>query len=162
MTQRADGTMTTFPSPPDGPTVRPCGVLVIDDTEVVRSVLEIGLGASGFTVWSAAGGRAGVILYLAHRRAIDVVLLDVNMPGWDGPATLAAIRALDPDVPCCFMSGDMWPYTEEDLLNFGAEAVFQKPFRLVELLGQLARLAAPIETRCGSHEERWGDDGGRG
>lgn len=151
MTQRADGTMTTFPPPPNGPVFRPRGVLVIDDTEVVRSVLEIALGASGFAVWLASNGREGVVLYLAHRTAIDVVLLDVCMPGWDGPATLAAIRALDPDVACCFMSADTGEYTEAQLLGLGAAALIQKPFRLGELLGQLARLGAPSET----HEERW-------
>jgi two-component system, OmpR family, response regulator len=151
VTRRSDGTMATFPPPPDGPVFRPRGVLVIDDTEVVRSVLEIGLGASGFAVWLASSGREGVALYLVHRTAIDIVLLDVRMPGWDGPATLAAIRALDPDVACCFMSADTGEYTEEQLMGLGAAALIQKPFRLGELLGQLARLGAPSEP----HEERW-------
>jgi anti-anti-sigma factor len=84
--------MTAFPPPPDGAVFRPRGVLVVDDTEVVRSSLGIGLGASGFAVWLASSGREGVALYRAHRTAIDVVLLDVRMPDWDGPATLAAIR----------------------------------------------------------------------
>jgi CheY-like chemotaxis protein len=83
-----------------------------------------------------------VTLYLTHRAAIDVVLLDVNMPVWDGPATLAALRALNPDVPCCFMSGDMRPYIEENLLNLGAKAVFQKPFRLDKLIEYLRGITA--------------------
>jgi DNA-binding response OmpR family regulator len=156
VTRPANGTMTTFP--PAGAALRPRGVLVIDDTEAVRSVLDIGLGAFGFAVWLASSGREGVALYLAHRTAIDVVLLDVRMPGWDGPATLAALRALDPDVRCCFMSGDMGPYTSEHLLGLGAMTLFQKPFRLGELIGRLAEFAAPIGTRDGSHEERWEDD----
>jgi CheY-like chemotaxis protein len=122
---------------------RPWGVLVIDDNEAVRAVLDLGLRASGFAVWLMPGGRAGVAAYLKHRLAIDVVLLDVRMPDWDGPATLAAIRALDPDVPCCFMSGDTGHHTAEDLLDLGAVAVFRKPFRLGELIAQLRRLAVP-------------------
>jgi DNA-binding NtrC family response regulator len=156
MNQRANGTMTT--SRPAGSALRPRGVLVIDDTEVVRSILEIGLGASGFAVWPASSGREGVALYLAHRTDIDIVLLDVRMPGWDGPATLTALRAIDPDVRCCFMSGDMGPYTSEHLLGLGAATLFQKPFRLGELIGQLARLAAPSLT----NEERWAGDSGYG
>jgi CheY-like chemotaxis protein len=122
---------------------RPWGVLVVDDNEAVRATLEIGLRASGFAVWLTPGGRAGVAAYLKHRPAIDVVLLDVRMPDWDGPETLAAIRALDPGVPCCFMSGDTGCYTAEDLLGLGAVAVFQKPFGLGELITQLRRLAVP-------------------
>lgn len=160
MTQRANGTMTTSPPPPAGSALRPRGVLVIDDTEVVRSILDIGLCASGFAVWLASSGREGVALYLAHRTAIDIVLLDVRMPDWDGPATLAALRALDPHVRCCFMSGDIGSYSSEHLLGLGAATLFQKPFRLGELIEQLAGLAAPSGTRTGSHEERWEDDGG--
>jgi two-component system, OmpR family, response regulator len=119
---------------------RPRGVLVVDDDASIRAVLGVGLGAAGFAVWLADCGREGVALYLAHRTAIDVVLLDVRMPGWDGPATLGALRALDPDVPCCFMSGDTGHYSEECLIGLGAADVFQKPFRLPELTDCLRRL----------------------
>jgi CheY-like chemotaxis protein len=118
-------------------------VLVVDDSDAVRSVLDTGLRASGFAVWAAAGGREGVSLYLTHRHSIDVILLDVRMPGWDGPGTLAAIRALDSAVPCCFMSGDTGIYTEEDLLALGAVTVFRKPFRLSELVEHLQKIIAP-------------------
>jgi CheY-like chemotaxis protein len=47
-------------------------------------------------VWLAAGGQEALDLYQRHREAIDVVLLDVRMPGLDGPQTLAALRALNP------------------------------------------------------------------
>lgn len=120
-----------------GPLSRPRGILVIDDNEDVCAFLGRGLGAYGFTVWVAGGGRAGVALYLAHRTAIDIVLLDVRMPDWDGPATLSALRALDPDVTCYFMSGDTGPYTEEHLIGLGASGVLEKPFRLDDLLAHI-------------------------
>ena len=122
---------------------RPSGILVVDDTEIIRDLLDVGLQASEFDVWLASGGRAGLVAYLKNRLEIDVLLLDVRMPGWDGPETLAAIRAHDAAVPCCFMSGDMGLYTEEHLLGLGAAAVFLKPFRLGELTAQLRRLTSP-------------------
>jgi len=67
------------------------------------------------------------------------------MPNRDGPETLAALQELDPYVRFCFMSGDMGKYTEENLLELGAVAVFQKPLRLSELTRQLMEIAAPIE-----------------
>jgi two-component system OmpR family response regulator len=154
MTRPADG-IAEEPQV-SGLSSRPRGVLVIDDTEAVRGFLGAALEGAGFAVWLAPSGREGAALYLAHRAAIDVVLLDVRMPVWDGPATLAALRTLDPEVTCCFMSGDTGQYTQEQLLDLGAAALVQKPFRLVDLLGRLAPLAAPIGTRDGSHEERWG------
>ena len=59
----------------------------------------------GLAVWLAADGPEAVELYRGHRDTIDVVLLDVQMPGLDGPATLTALREFDPGVLCCFMTG---------------------------------------------------------
>lgn len=101
--------------------------------------------AQGFAVWLAADALTAVELYRGHHDAIDVVLLDVRMPNRDGPETLAALRELDPYVRFCFMSGDMGKYTEENLLDLGAVAVFQKPLRLSELARQLMEITAPIE-----------------
>jgi two-component system, OmpR family, response regulator len=125
---------------PRGSQRRPRGILVVDDTEGIRALLDVGLQAAGFAVWLASGGRAGVAAYLKYGLDIDALLLDVRMPGWDGPKTLAAIRALNSDVPCFFMSGDLGLYSEAHLLDLGAAAVFQKPFRLGELTAHLRRL----------------------
>jgi DNA-binding response OmpR family regulator len=146
MTELADGVAQTC-----GPVAlertagapsRPRGVLVIDDDAGIRAFLRDGLRAAGFAVWPAADGREGVAVYRNHSSAIDLVLLDVRMPGWDGPETLTEIRALAPDLPCCFMSGDIGKYTEEELLGRGAVALFRKPFHYRELVVQLRQLTA--------------------
>lgn len=142
---------------------RPPGVLVVDDEESVRRLLGKGMLAHGFTVWLASNSLAAVELYRTHHDAIDVVLLDVRMPVRDGPETLAALRELDPDIRCCFMSGDTGKYTEEKLIALGALAVFCKPFRLNELARRLMWIApTPIDYFDAIQENRWEDDGGRG
>jgi DNA-binding NtrC family response regulator len=108
-------------------------------------MLQAVLQRQGFAVWLADGGRAGLELYQRHREHIAVVLLavvllDVRMPGLDGPQTLALLRQADPEVTCCFMSGHSGPYTAQDLLALGALHVFDKPFHMDEL-GQTLRLA---------------------
>jgi two-component system cell cycle response regulator len=57
-------------------------VLLVDDDEDIRIVLEMLLTSYGFEVTLAEGGRAAI--EIAHREPIDVVLLDVMMPGMDG------------------------------------------------------------------------------
>ena len=124
--------------------IRP-GILVVDDEAAVRSFLKAALELQGFTVWLAEKGVEAVDLYARQRSAIDLVLLDVRMPGLDGPHTLAALRRLDPDVRCCFMSGHTGEYTEAELLLRGAACVFAKPFRLSELGALLCRQIVAVE-----------------
>jgi CheY-like chemotaxis protein len=105
-------------------------------------VLQSGLQYRGFMVWLAADGVEAQGVYRAHREEIAVVLLDVRMPGLDGPQTLAALREIDPAVCCCFMTGNMGLYLPEELLALGAAAVFPKPFDLPQLAEALWQLAA--------------------
>ena len=112
---------------------RKTGVLVIDDEATVRTLLALCLRSAGFTVWQAANGREGLELYRARPAEIDLVLLDVRMPGLDGPRTFAALREIDPEVRCCFMSGDSGDYTVGELLAAGAIGFLSKPFRVAEV-----------------------------
>src|ERR1700720_2401115 len=85
--------------------ISPLGILIVDDEPGVLSFLEKGLGLNGFTVWPANTGKDAIEIYRNHRESIAAVLMDVRMPDLDGPSTLAALRSIDPDVRCCFMSG---------------------------------------------------------
>lgn len=118
------------------------GILVVDDDAAIRSVLQLLLQRHGFRVWLAAGGREAVELYRDHHDAISVVLLDVRMPGLDGPQTLGALRRADPAVRACFMSADPGDYRPDELLRQGARRVFPKPLPLPELLDALGELAS--------------------
>jgi CheY-like chemotaxis protein len=145
----------------DGSPPRPRGVLIVDDLEAVRRMLNDRMRRHGFAVWLAADGSEAVELYRRHRDAIDVVLLDVQMPGRDGPETLAGLREINPGVVCCFMTGNPGRYTEQMLVDCRAAAVFRKPLPLREVAEQLARLAGPLDWNEVLQEDRWRDDGGR-
>jgi CheY-like chemotaxis protein len=129
---------------PEAPRVtpRPYGLLVVDDEPCVRGVLDVWLRHQGFAVWVAANGWDALDLYRYHREAIDAVLLDVLMPGRDGPRTLASLQEVNPQVRCCFMSGNLGVYSEERLRTRGAAAVLRKPFRLTEVAQVLGHLAS--------------------
>jgi DNA-binding response OmpR family regulator len=121
---------------------RTYGVLVVDDEELLRGLLSIGLRQHCFAVWVAADGDEALELYWQHRESIHVVLLDVRMPGRDGPQTLSALKEVQPRIRVCFMSGDLGGYTEEGLLDLGAATVIRKPFHLAEVARVLVGLAS--------------------
>jgi CheY-like chemotaxis protein len=137
-------------------------ILVVDDDDGVRRFLAAGLPREGFAVWLAANGQEAADLLRACRPGIDVVLMDVRMPGRDGPETLAALREQDPQVRCCFMSGDLGEHSEVGLRQLGTGEVLHKPFTTAEA-GRALR--AEIERREADEDARdsqWRDDGGQG
>jgi len=136
------------------PTVRQSrakpGVLVVDDEHFVRAMVQLSLEQDGFDVWLACSGREAIHLYQKHQDSIDVVLLDVCMRGLDGPETLEALRALNPEVLACFMSGGAGASEAEALLKRGAAHLIAKPFHLDQLANTLRLLvygAPPFSSR---------------
>src|SRR5947209_1854844 len=126
------------------PTVRKYGILVVDDDGVVRVMLEEGLHGQGLDVWLASDGQEALELFWRHRDRIDLVLLNVCMPGLDGPQTAIALQQLEPQLRVCFMSGNLGSYTDQELRDRGALAVIPKPFRLAEIAPMLWELAAKV------------------
>jgi anti-anti-sigma factor len=130
----------------------PSAVLVVDDETEIQSALRAVLRIEGYKVWLAGHGHQAVELYRRHCKETAVVLLDVLMPGMDGPHTLAALRKLCPTVRSCFMTGDPTPYTEGALLQMGAVRVFRKPFDFTEVIDTLNQLAIRSPRR---RQDRW-------
>src|SRR5262249_19185963 len=116
-------------------------LLIIDDEADVRDVLDFVLQQQGFRVLSAANGSQGLELLRAHPD-VHLVLLDVLMPGQDGPATLDALREVNPRLRCCFMTGETDQHSLTDLRKRGAAHVFRKPFSPTDLAKTVSRLIA--------------------
>jgi DNA-binding response OmpR family regulator len=134
----SEPSLATLPKP---------GILVVDDDVDVRQALGKGLQHHGFAVWLAADGREALELYQRRCKDIDMILLDVCMPGLNGPQTLIALKKLDPRVRCCFLSADLGGYTEKHLLGLGAARVLLKPVHLAEVAKTLRQLTRRFETR---------------
>jgi CheY-like chemotaxis protein len=116
-------------------------VLLVDDEPDIRVIGEMSLrDVGGWEVVLAASG--GEAVELAARELPDVIVLDVMMPGMDGPATLAALRsrAETREIPVIFMTAKA---LEEELLrlrSLGAIGVLNKPFDPLTLPEQMQRL----------------------
>ena len=115
-------------------------VLIVDDDETMRKLLELALTRYGFRVHQAGDGQEALDLFTRFRADIDVVVLDVRMPGVGGPAILADLRRINPAVRAVFVTGYTGELSEEDLVAQGASRVFYKPFPLIEFADYLRRL----------------------
>src|SRR5690606_12254132 len=115
------------------PAARPLRVLVVEDEPALRKVIAAMLSDRGHEVALASDGLEGVATYEAEAGSIDVVLLDLTMPGLSGRAALARIRAVDPEQPVIVMSGYSADGRASDLLKLGARGFLAKPFGAAEL-----------------------------
>ncbi|MBI3820564.1 MAG: sigma-54-dependent Fis family transcriptional regulator [Planctomycetes bacterium] len=100
-------------------------ILIIDDDADVRESLELVLKYEGFEVAQAAGGSAG--LDIVDQRHVDVVLLDVKMPGMDGMEALGRILEIKPAISIIMISGHGDIRMAVDAVKRGAEDFLEKP-----------------------------------
>ncbi len=112
-------------------------VLVIDDEEAVRMVALKSLRAAGVLVFEAADGEDGLEIYNAQAGRVDVVLLDLTMPGIGGDETLRRLRALSPELPVVVMSGYSEGETMRRCASLGVAGYLAKPFEISDLLEKL-------------------------
>ena len=113
---------------PPRPTTRG-RVLVVDDDALVLSMMERALRRFGFEIITAADGPTGLQIYREEGHAIDLVVLDVNMPNMGGMETCSALYGIDPGVRVIFSSGyDARAAGGTDLPSC-VKAFVQKPYR---------------------------------
>ncbi len=105
-------------------------LLLVDDAEDIRAIARLSLEqVGGWSVVSAESGPQALRI-LREDGPFDVVLLDVMMPGMDGPSTLARMRAdgLARDVPVIFLTAKAQSADRRRLEALGAAGVLAKPF----------------------------------
>ena len=112
-------------------------ILIIDDEPSVRQIATSILKRAGASVHTAASGDDALVWVRDARPSLDLVLLDLTMPGLSGEETLSLLHTLLPELPVILMSG----YSESGILNRlgqqGAVDFLQKPFELDALLGRI-------------------------
>jgi PAS domain S-box-containing protein len=120
-------------------------ILVAEDDPALRQVLRRLLERVGYTVIQAEDGLEAVARFEAGREGIDLLLLDVIMPGQNGREALDLIRKLAPRVPAIFLSGHTASLTDQRDIDLGLEQQLRKPVEPEELLRAVrAKLDAPV------------------
>jgi two-component system KDP operon response regulator KdpE len=128
--------------------LRQSSVLVVDDEPSLRKVLGISLAASGFAVEEARNGEEAMGSVKGH--PVDLVLLDIKMPGISGIEACRKIRGMSPHAGIVIMSVRDLEDDQVRGLEAGADDYITKPFKLRELT---ARLRAVLRrTRQEKHE----------
>ena len=123
-------------------------VLLVDDEDDIRTIGQLSLARVGG--WQCALAPSGqAALALAPTFCPDLVLLDVMMPGMDGPSTLAALRAQEATrhVPVIFMTAKVQKHEVARYLELGALGVISKPFDPMTLPEHIRRLVAAAPPR---------------
>lgn len=109
-------------------------VAVVDDEEDIRSVVARYLIKHGYDVSQAADGAA--LRALMAERPVDLIVLDVNMPGEDGLSLVKWLRTLG-EVGIVMLTGNAEPVDKVVGLELGADDYVSKPFELRELLARV-------------------------
>lgn len=120
-------------------------VLVVEDEEVIRELLEQTLKDEGFRVESVASGEAA--LKRLDAALFDVVLLDLNLPGMHGLNVLSAAPATQTDAQFIVMTAFGSVDTAVEAMKLGAYDYINKPFRTEELLLSLRRAVEETALR---------------
>jgi two-component system, cell cycle sensor histidine kinase and response regulator CckA len=112
-------------------------ILFVDDEEILRALGERLLRRAGYTVWTAPTGEKALEIYGGNPGKIDLVILDLMMPGMGGKACLREILALDPGARVLVSSG----YPADDALGEGriegAAGILRKPYEAGLLLSKI-------------------------
>lgn len=130
-------------------------ILVCDDEKDIVTALCIYLQSDGYETVSASNG-AEAICKIKEDSGIQLLLLDIMMPGMDGIATLKAIREFS-NIPVIFLTAKSEDTDKILGLNIGADDYVTKPFNPVELLARVrsqlrryTRFGADIKEEAGS------------
>jgi two-component system, cell cycle sensor histidine kinase and response regulator CckA len=119
-------------------------ILLVDDEENIREVSRAALERAGYRVLTAADGTEAIAMYVENRDEIALVVSDISMPIMDGPATIRALRKLDPAVKVVAMSGLMNPEQTAEIGKLGVDASLSKPFTaqtLHETIGSILKVS---------------------
>jgi CheY-like chemotaxis protein len=129
-------------------------VLLAEDHEINRRVVELILGPVGATLTSVVNGAEALSAFATS--AFEIVLMDMQMPVMDGLAATRAIRQLEAAradgrrTPIVMLSANALRHHREEALSAGADLHLAKPVTAASLLGAVAQALGPPQSDPGA------------
>ena len=120
-------------------------VLIVDDEPGIRSILKLELELEGANIFEAKDGLEGFKVVEDHKP--DIVLSDYRMPNSNGLDLLLKLKSLNPFLPSFIFITGFADISEEDAYNFGADAIFGKPFDIDEIIKKIVDLKRTFRER---------------
>ena len=112
-------------------------VLVVDDEPALLTVAKTGLQHRGFQVLTAEDGEQAIELLRNGTSGVDLVVLDLSMPGMSGERVLRTLRGFAPELPVVIASGYSTVESQRAWIAAGAQGFVAKPYRLADLAAKL-------------------------
>jgi CheY-like chemotaxis protein len=116
-------------------------ILIIDDEEDIREVAALSLETvAGWTVVTANSGAQGLARAIEHQP--DAILLDVMMPGMDGPTTFRELRKnpATASIPVLLLTAKVQASDQRRFADLGVQAILFKPFDPLTLSQQISKI----------------------
>lgn len=109
-------------------------VLVVENEPFMREAVEDILDSIGIEVFSAQDGHEGIATYLSNKEKIDLVILDMRLPGLTGAEILQMLRSINPLVKVVVASGYDEQEIERQLKGQPTSSILRKPYNADTLL----------------------------
>jgi two-component system, cell cycle sensor histidine kinase and response regulator CckA len=113
-------------------------VLIVDDETIVLDVTVEMLKMLGYNVLTACNGKEAIDLYKMYRDEIDVIILDMIMPGMGGDVTFDELQLINPSVRVILASGYSLSESAKNILDRGAISFIQKPYSISDLSAKIS------------------------
>jgi heterodisulfide reductase subunit A len=110
-------------------------ILIIDDEAYLRLTLATILQRAGYTVTTASGAQEGLQKLMDGK--IDLVFLDLKMPGMDGTELLPQIRMLNPELPVLILTANASLETAIQTMRQGARGYLMKPIEPEQIISRV-------------------------
>lgn len=108
-------------------------ILLVDDELSIVEVCRDILISLGYKILTAASGHEAIDIYKLNREDIDLVILDMIMPGMNGSDTYNQLKSINPQVKVILSTGYSGSEQAQQILDNGCQALIQKPFRVDDL-----------------------------
>ena len=115
-------------------------VLLVDDEQRILKVGRTICKALGYTVFTAASGKEALKIYAEKKNDINVVVLDMIMPGMDGLDVFVALKKLNPDIKVLLSTGYAIDENAQEMLRQGCKGYILKPYSVVDYSHKLREI----------------------
>ena len=109
-------------------------ILIVDDEEAIRETAGDFLNSYGYTIYQADSGESALEIYSRMNGDIDLVIMDLGMPGMGGLACLKKMVEMDPEVKVIIATGYSAEGQARETLEAGAAGFIRKPYRLADIM----------------------------